>query len=293
MSVRHVAVNTHIPVARTMPEPVSPPVDLFAREEGSGPAILLVHGLGGDHQVWSGVIPLLSTRFRVLAPDLRGHGRSPEGEGSRFSFEELEGDLLRLLDARGIPSCHLVGLSAGGFLAMRMALDHPSRLASLTLMGASARCDPHTKEIGDNWAKTYETEGRDALLLLLVKDLYYPDWIEAHLDYLDRLRANYDERAFRAVALWGHAIQSFDLRGRLLRIRIPTLIIQAMDDRVVDGSHGRFLRQSIPGSELRLFRETGHMIPVERPEQTAEAILRFLDSIGNTATPGTSPAAPR
>lgn len=274
-----------------MAEPVSPPVELYAREEGSGPAVILLHGLGGDHTVWNGVIPLLSGRFRVIAPDLRGHGRSPDGEGSRFSFEELEGDLVRSLGARELARCHLVGLSAGGFLAMRTALDHPSRLASLTVLGASARCDPHTKEIGDNWAKTYETEGRDALLLLLVKDLYYPEWIEAHLDYLDMLRSRFNERAFRAVALWGRAIQDFDLRGRLLRIRAPTLIIQAMDDRVVDGSHGRFLRQSIPGSELRLFRETGHMIPVERPAETAEAISVFL-SLVEANTGAASPAPP-
>ncbi|MFZ0699068.1 MAG: alpha/beta fold hydrolase [Thermoplasmata archaeon] len=274
-----------------MPEPVSPPVELYAREEGSGPTVVLLHGLGGDHQVWNDVIPLLSGQFRVIAPDLRGHGRSPDGEASRFSFEELEGDLLQLLERRGIPRCHLVGLSAGGFLALRMALDHPSRLASLTVLAASARCDPHTKEVCENWTKTYETEGRDALLLLLVKDLYYPDWIEAHLDYLDQLRTRFDERSFRAVARWGRAIQSFDLRGRLLRIRIPTLIIQAMDDRVVDGSHGRFLRQSIPGSELRLFRDTGHMIPVERSAETAEAISGFLHTFAS-ASGGAGPIPP-
>ncbi len=276
-----------------MPEPISPPVELYAREEGNGPALVLLHGLGGDHQVWNGVIPLLSDKFRVIAPDLRGHGRSSDGENSHFSFEELERDLLQLLEKRGLARCHLVGLSAGGFLAMRMALDHPTRLASLTVLGASARCDPHTKEVGENWAKTYETEGREALLLLLVKDLYYPEWIEAHLDYLDRMRSQFDERSFRAVALWGRAIQNFDLRGRLLRIRLPTLIIQAMDDRVIDGSHGRFLRQSIPGSELRLFRDTGHMIPVERPTETAQAISGFLQSAGaSSAAAGPSAGPP-
>jgi len=276
-----------------MPEPASPPIDLFAREEGSGPPVVLLHGMGGDHTVWNGVIPLLSNEFRVIAPDLRGHGRSPDGEGSTFSFEELEGDVLRLLDAKGIPRCDLVGLSAGGFLTLRMALDHPSRLRSLTVAGAAARCDPHTKEVIENWAKTYETEGHDALLLLLVKDLYYPDWVEAHLDYLDMLRSRFDERAFRAGALWGRWVQNLDLRGRLLRVRARTLIIQAMDDWVVDGSHGRFLRQSIPGSELRLFRETGHMIPVERPSETAEAIgafLRTVEADGGLGTPRSSAA---
>ncbi len=274
-----------------MPEPSSPPVDLYAREEGSGPAVVLLHGLGGDHTTWNDVIPLLSREFHVVAPDLRGHGRSPDGERSTFSFEEHEGDLLRLLDAQGIPQCHLVGLSAGGFLTLRMALDHPSRLRSLTVAGASARCDPHTNEVVANWAKTYETEGRDAMLLLVVKDLYYPEWIEAHLDYFDMLRARFDERALRAGALWGRAIRTFDLRGRLLRIRAPTLIIQAMDDRVVDGSHGRFLRQSIPGSELRLFRETGHMIPVERPSETAEAIGGFLRSVQVGPDPRSPPSS--
>lgn len=261
-------------------------VVLHCREEGEGPPVLLLHGLGGDHTVWNTVVPRLAEHHRVLAPDLRGHGRSPDGPTSTYTFPELEADLLRLLDERHVPPAHLVGLSAGGFLALRFALDHPARLRSLTLVASAAYCDPHMRETVRHWEEVYADQGREALVRQLVKDLHYPDWVEAHMEYVDQLRAAFEERSFRATARWGRAVEEFDLRGRLSRLRLPTRMVQAMDDRVVDGTHGRFLRQSIPGSDLKLFRETGHLVPIERPAETAEAIASLIDAVEERARGG-------
>ena len=98
-------------LARAVPEATSSPAPLFVRKEGAGPVVLLLHGLGGDHTVWNGLIPALSREFRVLAPDLRGHGRSVAPESSTYSFAELEGDLKQLLDQEHAPAAHVVGLS--------------------------------------------------------------------------------------------------------------------------------------------------------------------------------------
>lgn len=259
-----------------MPEAASPPATLWTRDDGSGPPVLLLHGLGGDHSVWNGVVPGLAEHFRVLAPDLRGHGRSALPDGSTLSFAELEGDLAQLLDRLGASPAHVVGLSAGGFLALQMAVDHPERLRSLTVVAGASHCDAHTRAIGERWSETYREQGYDAYVLRLLKDLFYPDWIEAHLDYADQLRSERRPRDPRAMIQWALAIRSFDLRGRLGRVRLPTLILQGVDDQVVDGSHGRLLRQTILGAQLRLFPQTGHLVPVERPSETAQAIGEFL-----------------
>ena len=260
---------------------------LHCRDDGHGPAILLLHGLGGDHTLWNRVATDLATDHRVLAPDLRGHGRSAAPPDASFGFAEMEADLLRLLEEKGETAVDLGGRSAGALLALQYALDHPERVRSLVVVGAATHADQHTRSVLDRWAETLRTEGFDAYILRLAKDLFYPDWIEAHLDFLDRVREQQRQDGGRAVVGWGRAIRAFDLRGRLGRLRAPTLIIQAVDDQVVDAAHGRLLRQSIWGSELRLFAETGHLVPVERPTETGASIRQWVDAASHR------PADPR
>lgn len=227
--------------------------------------------------MWNAVVPLLKDGHTVLVPDLRGHGRSPSPAGSRYSFRELEDDLLATLDARSTDRVDLVGLSGGGFLALRLALDHPERVRRLVVIGAAAHCDNHTKAVAERWAEVYRDEGFDAYSLRLLKDLFYPDWIEAHLDIADAFRDKLRTVDLTGPIQWGLSIREFDLRGRLGRLKVPTLVIHGVDDQVVDSAHARLLRVSIPGAELKLLPQTGHLPPVERPEITAQAIRDWVD----------------
>jgi pimeloyl-ACP methyl ester carboxylesterase len=273
-----------------MPSPTSPAVELHRLDEGHGPAILLLHGLGGDHTIWNGVVPGLRTRARVIVPDLRGHGRSPAPPGSTFRFAEHESDLLELLDRAGVERAHVVGLSAGALLALQLTIDRPDRVASLVSIAGAVNIDNHTRAIVDRWVETYRTDGFEAYVLRLAKDLYYPDWIEAHLDIVDRLREQTAELDLGHVVRWREEIRQFDLRGRVGRIRTPTLIVHAMDDQVMDVAHARLLRQSIPGAELRLFAQTGHLIPVERPEEVATLLADWVKKVEGGRSPAGLPA---
>lgn len=266
---------------------------LTTRVRGKGIPILLIHGVGSDSTVWDQVTPLLAPSVQTLAIDLRGHGKSAAVPNSTFSFAEFDEDLLRVFASSQLESAHLVGIGAGGFLALRMGLQQPERVRSLSLLGSSSHCDQHTKAVINRWAETYRDEGFDAYYLRLLKDLYYPDWIEAHLDLADELRDEVRKQNFPAVWAWASTVQTFDLRSQIHRIKLPTLAIQGLDDQVFDPSHGRLLRQSIFGTELKLFPETGHLTPIERPERTAEAIRTFVESVESkgTANPRAGTAA--
>ena len=263
-------------VVRGMAEDAAPPIDLYARDEGRGPAVVLLHGVAGNHTVWNAVIPRLSSEFHVIAPDLRGHGRSAAPAGSKYTFLEYAGDLEHLLDQRGITEAHVVGLSGGALLALRFPLDHPERTRSLVMIGGAVYTDNHTRAIAKRWAEVYAKEGPDPFALRLLKDLYYPDWIEQHLDFADQLREQVKHQDYAPAIRWAQAAGTFDERPRIATVRRPTLIVQAMDDAVVDASHGRILRQSIPGAQIRILAQTGHMVPIERPEETAEAIVKHV-----------------
>ncbi len=262
-----------------MPPDPSLPVELVARDEGEGPVVVLLHGVGGSHTVWNAVATELAPHFRVLVPDLRGHGRSPAPAQAEYSFDEHEGDLLALLDRKGIASAHLVGLSGGALLALRVALNHPERVRGLVLVSGAAYCDNHTRAIAQRWIETYANEGADAFALRTLKDLYYPDWMEAHMEFADQVRAEVPKQDFGPASRWSRAMMAFDERNRIASVARPTLIVQAMDDEVMDASHGRILRQSIPGAQIRIFAQTGHMVPTERPHETAEAIAAFVRSV--------------
>jgi 3-oxoadipate enol-lactonase len=272
-----------------VPDPALPPVDLVTRDEGNGPAVLLLHMVGGSHTVWNALIPGLAKEYRVLAPDLRGHGRTAAPAGSLYSFDELEGDLVRLLDAKSVDSAFVVGLSGGALLALRLTLDRPDRVRGLVMVSGAAYTDNHTRSISQRWSQTLHQEGRDAFGLRLLKDLYYPDWIEEHLDFADSVRENVEQQDFGPAQHWAAAMEKFDERNRIASVRVPTLIVQAMDDQVVDASHGRILRQSIPGSQIRILPQTGHMIPIERPAELLEAVSGFLRASQKPGTP--APAA--
>ena len=268
---------------------VSEPVELHVQDTGHGPPVVLLHGLGGDHTGWNEVSRHLAGAFRAIAPDLRGHGRSPYPERSTLSLEEMSGDVVRLLDRRELRSAHLVGLSAGAFLALRLARDHPARVRSLVLVNGAAYCDPHTREILESWMEEYRHSGKEAFVLRLAKDLFQREWMDAHLEYLDLMRARWNEPQIQVLGRWGEQLARFDLRGRLSPIQAPTLILQGMSDVVIDPSHGRFLRQSIRGAELKIYRETGHLMPLERPRETAEAVTGLVRAV--EARPRPSPRA--
>ncbi|MHB8352273.1 MAG: alpha/beta fold hydrolase [Thermoplasmata archaeon] len=252
--------------------------ELHLRESGEGVPILLVHGLGGDHTVWNGQIGPLAEKFRVLAPDLRGHGRSPTPEGSTFGFDELEDDLFATLDRRGLSAVHLAGTSAGGFLALRIALDRPDRVRSLILLSTAAHADGHTRAVAQHWTEVLREQGYEAYVRRLLKDLYYAEFLEAHLDLIDQTLAALRHRDLRAVVQWGAAIKGFDVRARLGRVALPTLVLHGMEDRVIDASHARVLRQAIRGAELKLFPYVGHMLPVERPEEVTQLIRDWVST---------------
>jgi pimeloyl-ACP methyl ester carboxylesterase len=152
-------------------------------------------------------------------------------------------------------------------------------------VNGSAYCDAHTREILESWNQEYREGGEDALVLRLMKDLYDRDWMEAHLDQADLMRKRLKEAQVGPLIQFSDQIKGFDMRGRLARIRAPTLILQGMSDVVVDPSHGRFLRQSIPGSELKIYRDTGHLMPVERPKETADAVREFVQAVERRSPP--------
>ena len=173
---------------------------------------MFLHGLAGDHEVFSRQVPDVTTDRRAIRVDARGHGLSPVPEGP-WTIADFAADFVALLDRLQLDAVHVVGHSGGGVFAMRMALDHPERVRSLFLVGTSAELKREIAEKSySRWAAVAEQEGLEAALKV------------ARLPVPEGVRPEHGAgfaRTCRAISRLGDEPLAPDLG----RIRVPTAFV--------------------------------------------------------------------
>ncbi|TMA48695.1 MAG: alpha/beta fold hydrolase, partial [Deltaproteobacteria bacterium] len=141
-------------------------LELFYDEEGAGEPVILLMGLGGDHQGWHFVRPELARRHRVVLLDNRDAGASDEAR-SPYGLADMAMDAVGLMDQRGIERFHVVGASMGGAIAQHMALVAPTRIASLVLASTWARTDGFLTAVLGTWRRLVEILAPEEFLAAL------------------------------------------------------------------------------------------------------------------------------
>jgi 3-oxoadipate enol-lactonase len=259
-----------------MPESMVNGFKMNYTDTGKGENLVLLHGLGGNGRAWEGQIEFFSPMMRVIAPDLRGHGRSePPNAESYTPFNHAE-DVVALLDFLKVEKAWFVGLSAGGFVTQAIALRHPERVKGIILAATSPYVDKDIVAVGQKWMEVYLKGGKDAYLDRVVKDIFTLDFYLAHQDVVDRFIETQKHLDFKAIAPSGRGNIGFDVRHELVKMKLPVLAIHGLNDRVVDPAYARRVRQAVVGAEVKLMPDTGHMLNVERPEEFNQAILDFM-----------------
>ncbi|MCS7177741.1 MAG: alpha/beta fold hydrolase [Anaerolineae bacterium] len=245
------------------------------RALGAGPAVVLIHGLGSCGEDWSLLqAPALSQRYRVLMPDLRGHGRSDKPPGP-YTIPQMAEDIAGFLPAVGADAAHVVGFSLGGVVAQALAAHHPERVRSLILVNTFACLRPKGWE---EWQRTLTRLG--ALLVSLTlqarleaRELFpRPDQTSLRCIAYHRLCAN-DPAAYRAAMM---AAARYDGRQDLRRIRAPTLVVAGLEDTVVPLRAKEELAAGIPGARLITIPRSGHATPTDQPVAFNRILLDFL-----------------
>jgi pimeloyl-ACP methyl ester carboxylesterase len=233
-------------------------------------SLILLEGLGGDIPGWRRNIPHLATRYRVIAYDFRGNGRSdkPHGKVSMAVFVE---DTLGLLDHLGVAAAHVYGQSFGGMVGMEMALTRPDRVRSLVLAATHA---------GRRRASSVGARGK------VPKDrpylgLYSEAFAHEHPDHVaeDVLVGSQNPQPLHAGRRQWEAVEDWDAWDRLGEIRVPTLVVHGTEDRLVAVENARRLAAAIPGARLVLLEGAGHVYHSEQPDAADQAVLSFLDQV--------------
>lgn len=248
-------------------------------DHGHGQPILFVHGFPLNHTMWNAQIAAFSPTHHVIAPDLRGFGRSEVTPGM-VSMDRFADDLNALLDTRNISEpVTLCGLSMGGYVACRFIEKYPQRLRSLILCDTRAAADtPESAQNRLTLAERILKEGPEPATAML-PNLVSPQTARNRPEVLEELREMILSTSPEgiAAALRGMAKRS-DSTNLLAKIRIPVLLIVGTDDRLAPPNEMRRLAELIPTAEFVEIPEAGHMAPMENPAATNAAIERFLDN---------------
>jgi pimeloyl-ACP methyl ester carboxylesterase len=250
------------------------PVDLEVVSLGSGePPLMLLHGYTGSVLDWADVIGPLAADRRVLAYDHRGHGGSSHLAGGEpeYTFDGLVADLEALVEALELPPFHLLGHSMGGVVAMRFALAHPNKLASLVLMDTAASTQGGMPiEIVEGLAEIDRTAGRQAMVDAIAA--FVPPTTDVLRDRgLVKLHA-LDIEAFVGFARELDRYPS--MLTELAALDLPTTVICGADDPLITACTQ--LAETIPRATLELVEEAGHSPQEDQPQAWLAAVARHF-----------------
>jgi pimeloyl-ACP methyl ester carboxylesterase len=264
------------------------------RVAGSGPVILLIHGIGDNSTTWSTVQSKLAQRFTVIAPDLLGHGQSdkPRADYSVAAYANGMRDLLSVLDVERVT---VVGHSLGGGVAMQFAYQFPQLVDRLILVGAGGV----TKDVNIALRIASLPMGTEALALLrlplvlpalqvvgrvggavfgstgLGRDL--PDVLRILADLPEPNASSAFARTLRAVVDWrGQVVTMLD--RCYLTESVPVQLIWGSQDSVIPVSHALMAHSAMPGSVLEVFDGSGHFPFHDDPDRFVESVEKFIDS---------------
>ena len=258
------------------------------RDEGAGEVLLLIHGMGGSSSSWREIVPKLAKKYRVIAPDLLGHGQSDKPRGD-YSLGAFAVWLRDLLDALDIPKATVIGHSLGGGVAMQFAHQHRDycqRLVLISSGGLGADVGrtlrilslPGAELVLPLIASRPAIKTGNALRSWLSSDqgpTRFSETLRAHASLSNRENRQAFLRTLRSVV--DHRGQAVCALNRLhFHVDLPALIISGEQDRVIPAAHARAAHNALPNSRLHVIPGVWHHPQVERPDIVATLISDFM-----------------
>ena len=262
-----------------MPTILTTRLNTYYEIHGEGDALLLIRGLGSTCDGFKAQVEGMSPHFKVISFDNRCVGRTDQPQ-QPFTIADMADDTAALLDALGVDSAHVFGVSLGGMVAQEMALRHPARVGRLAL--ACTHAGPRTAARSPEWAIRVFNESRDmpradalthSVPLLFARKTVdeQPQLVEETLAVM--LNNNQPKSSY---LLQLGAVMHHETADRLRQITHPTLVLTGTEDTLVDPGNSRLIAERIPGARLIEFEETGHVFFTEKADEVNRVLIEFF-----------------
>ena len=257
-----------------MPFAIREDVRVYWKLDGAPdlPVLVLLNSIGTDMALWETSVPHLLPAFRLLRIDARGHGASDAPDGD-YSLAMLADDVIAVMDAAGVQTAAVAGVSIGGMIAMELALAYPTRVTALALVCTSATMDAGA------WRERIElvrAEGTAAIADMAMGRFLSPRFVATHGGAAESVRQGLIAMADTGYAGCGAAIRDMALIHRLPAIAMPTLVVAGDRDASTPfAGHGERIVAAMPDAHV-VHLDAAHLAPIETPAALAATLRAFL-----------------
>lgn len=254
--------------------------EVFYDVTGNGPPVILLHPFPAHHELWLPVGQMLASRYRLIMPDLRGHGESSLGNGPA-TMQKHAADVARVMDDAGVDRAPVIGVSVGGYAIFEFWRRFRDRVTALVLCNTKAQADaPEARANRLQVAEDVLQRGTSQFFEGMIQKLLgettrrsRPDLVEGALRMMRRMSAEGVAGVQRGMA------NRPDSVATLKTITVPTLIITGGEDILTGIPDAELMQRHIPGSQMKIVANAGHYSPWEQPEEAGRLLRQFLDSV--------------
>jgi 3-oxoadipate enol-lactonase len=254
--------------------------DIFYEVLGSGPPVVLLHPFPANHNLWKPAAQALITRYRVILPDLRGHGESGVGEGPA-TMEKHAADIGRVLDHEEVRRAAFAGVSIGGYVLFECWRKYRARVDALVLCNTKAQADtPEARAVRLQAATFVMERGTELFFGSMIPKLMgnttrdtRPDLVEGALRMMRTMSPEDVAMVQRGMAERQDSVET------LKTINVPTMLVTGDEDSLTGVGEAELMRQNISGSEINVIAKAGHYSPWEQPEEVGKLLRQFLDRL--------------
>jgi 3-oxoadipate enol-lactonase len=250
---------------------------IYWDEEGTGEPVLLIMGLSYPSYMWHRSRAALAKCYRTIALDNRGVGQSGAPPGV-YSIALMASDAAAVLDAAGVDSAHVFGVSMGGMIAQEFALQYPKRVRSL-ILGCTAAGGPHAVQAEPAALQALTRQGmtpeesKEAIIPFIYDVATPREQIDT--DMAIRMKWYPTPQGYSGQLL---GIRAWEAYSRIAQINAPTLVIHGETDRLIPAANARLISERIPGAKLVLIPQASHIFTTDQPAATHHAIAEFLSA---------------
>ncbi|HXN73983.1 MAG TPA: alpha/beta hydrolase [Candidatus Acidoferrales bacterium] len=255
---------------------------IYWDEQGSGEPLLLIMGLSYPSYMWHRTRPILAKNYRTIALDNRGVGQSDVPPGV-YSIALMASDAAAVLDAAGVDSAHVFGVSMGGMIAQEFALQYPKRVRSLVL-GCTASGGPHAIQAEPAALQTLTRQGMtpEEAKEAIIPFIYDEGTPRKRIDEDMAIRMKWYPTPQGYMSQL-HGIIAWEAYSRIAQITAPTLIIHGETDRLVPAGNSKLIAERLPHAKLVLIPRASHIFETDQPVPSNKAIEDFLASQKSSA----------